>query len=76
MANDRNTCDSKIIADTLNSYFTNIGVDMSRRLPDIFVPHQHFLKNRQRSSFYLTPTDPMEILDLIDEFSKKPAGTD
>ena len=34
------------------------------------------MKNRQLSSFYLTPTDPFEILELIDELAKKPAGTD
>ena len=70
------TSDSKVIADTLNKYFTNVGKDMSSRLPDAPVSHQYFLKNRMQSSFYLTPTDPMEILDLIDEFSNKPPGTD
>ena len=76
MTNGVITKDAKKIANTLNEYFTNIGTDMSSRLPDPPVPYQQFLKNRQQSSFYLTPTDPMEILKIINSFLKKSCGPD
>ena len=71
MADGRLTTDSKIIADSLNEYFTNIGPNLSERLPSPPVNFQQFLKRRQRNSFYLRPTDPMEVLDIIESFFKK-----
>ena len=63
------TSNAKSIANTLNHYFTNIGKNMSNRLPDAPIPYQQFLKNRQLNSFYLKPTDEMEILEMINTFS-------
>ena len=75
--NNGSTNDPKLMADTLNSFFTNIGTTMANNLPPPPVSHQHFLKNRQQSSFFLTPTDPFEILDIINKFlSRKAAGHD
>ena len=68
------TTDSKTIADTLNAYFTNIGSNLSERLPSPPVNYQQFLKKRQRNSFYLRPTDPMEVLEIIESFSKNTFG--
>ena len=76
MANGLITKDAKIIANTLNKFFTNIGTNMANSLPDAPIDHRHFLKNRQRSSFYLTPTDPMEILKIICSFSPKKSVPD
>ena len=76
MANGTSTSDPKIIADTLNDYFTNIGQNLSDQLPSPQVTYQQFLKNRQRNSFYLRPTDPMEVLEIIESFSKNSLGPD
>ena len=69
MANGQCTSDAKIIANTLNDYFVNIGVNMSNQLPPAPLSHEHFLKRRQTRSFFLHPTDPGEILKIIDSFS-------
>ena len=69
LASGQTTNDPKVIANTLNEFFTNIGKNMSSRLPDAPIPHQQFLNNRQCCSFYLSPTDPLEILKLINSFS-------
>ena len=76
IANGLTTSDPKIIANTLNKYFSNIGTHMSSRLPAAPIPHQDFLKNRRPNSFYLRPTDPMEILNLLDKFSPNITGPD
>ena len=70
-ANGRTTNDAKVIANTLNIFFTNIGTNMSNRLPTSAVSHHHFLKNRQSSSFYLIPTDPIQISEKLKSFSSK-----
>ena len=65
------TNDAKTIANTLNEYFTKIGPNMSNCLPVSTVCHKQFMKNRQRCSLYLTPTDPIQVLEKLDTFSKK-----
>ena len=50
---------------------------MSNNLRPAPMSHEHFLKNRQQSSFFLMPTDPFEINTLINKFSsRKAAGPD
>ena len=68
--------DAKTMANTLNAYFTNIGINMSNNLPPSPISHQDFLKNKiYRNSFYLKPTDPMEIYKVINSF-KSVVGPD
>ena len=75
-ANGILTADPKTIADTLNNYFTNIGQNLSDSLPPSPVTYQQFLKNRQKNSFYLRPSDPMEVLEIIESFKKNSPGPD
>jgi len=65
------------MANALNQYFTDIGRNMSNSLPPSPLSHKHFMKNRQSSSFFLSPTDPLEVLKIINSFSsRKSAGVD
>ena len=75
-ANDSTISDPKQIANELNKYFTNIGTEMSNRLPTTQISHKQFLKNRQLNTSYFNQTDPMEILEIIDSFAKKSPGSD
>ena len=75
--NNGTTEDAQEMANTLNDFFTKIGTTMSNTLPPAPCSHNTFLKNRQQSSFFLSPTDPFEILEIINKFSsRKAAGYD
>ena len=76
LANGSSTSDPKTIVNKLNNYFTKIGTKMSSNLPTAQTPYNQFLKNRQQGTFCLLPTDPMEILEMIESFAKNTPGQD
>ena len=76
MANGSLASDPITISNQFNNYFTKIGTEMSSNLPTAQTPYNQFLKNRQQATFCLLPTDPMEILEMIESFAKKTPGPD
>ena len=63
------------MANSLNNFFVKIGQNMSNSLPPSPISFDKFLKPRSQAgnSFYLKPTDPFEILKVIDSFSTNKA---
>ena len=53
------------IANTLNDFFVNIGPDLARRLESSEHTFESYMPNRVRNSFYLSPTDPVEVMNII-----------
>lgn len=80
MPDGNTTRDPKLMADTLNNFFVNIGTNMSNQLPPSDLSPDHFLNKHsrpQRNSFFLSPTCPAEVAKIIDGFSaNKAAGPD
>ncbi len=62
----KSTSDYKTIADGFNNFFTNIGPNLADKIPTTDVPFDNFLDNiaSPLHSFFLTPTDPDEVIKL------------
>ena len=77
LGNGTSITDHKNIANELNKYFVNIGPKLARRINPTQKNYRHYLKKLQPNSFFIDPTDPMEIQSLIHNFSThKAAGPD
>ena len=69
MPDGNTTRDPKLMADTLNNFFVNIGTNMSNQLPPSDLSPDHFLNKHsrpQRNSFFLSPTCPADVAKIID----------
>ena len=60
--------DQEIIANKFNNYFTNIGPNIEKKIPNVTGNYRDFLINinTMGKSFYLSPTTADEIDKLID----------
>ena len=71
------TVNPKEIANTLNDYFINIGPDLARNIEPSIKSYGDYMSGRSSNSFFLSPTDPSEIITVLKNFSsKKSTGPD
>ncbi len=59
------------IANAFCTYYTDVGASLASK---IIPPNRSFdtyLTNRSRNSMFLTPTDPMEIVDIMNKLKSK-----
>ena len=75
--NDSTISDPKLIANEFCNYFTNIGPEFASAIPTAQKPYNSYLKNKITKSIFLAPTDPNEILSIINSLKgKKSCGHD
>ncbi len=61
------------VANSFNSFFTNIGSSLANKIPSTDVHFSKYLHNPNSSSFFLTPTSPLEIIRIGKEL--KPSAS-
>ena len=77
LKNDSLSDNPNIIAKTLNDYFVNIGLNLTKNIEKSTKSYKHYMPTSNTNSFFLTPTDPAEIISVLKKFSyKKAAGPD
>ena len=62
---DNNIDDPNIMAESLNSYFSQIGENIARTIPDGNKLFHEYLKNPNDSSIFFTPTNSFEIINIV-----------
>ena len=62
---DNNIDDPNIMAESFNSYFSQIGENLARSIPDNNKPFHEFLQSPNTSSIFFTPTDSSEIINIV-----------
>ena len=60
------TTDSVTMATILNDFFVNVADSVTKRIPRSLKPLLDYLDNENPNSFFITPTAPLEIVDIID----------
>jgi len=68
--NDKIVEDPLTIANTFNAYFATLGEKMAAKILPSPVSHQAYLKEPLINSMFLTPTNEIEIQNIIAEFKK------
>ena len=70
--------DPKLISDTFNNFFINVGTNTDKSIPIAFASPISYLKHRVNSNFTILPTSIAEVMTLILQLddSKAPGPTD
>ena len=69
LINGKAVSQPKDIAEHFNDYFTSISKELQKHIPPTKRNFSDYLKNPVGESFFLTPTTPEEISDLIQTLS-------
>ena len=69
LINGRAVSQLKDIAEHFNDYFTSISKELQKHIPSTKRNFSDNLKNPNAESFFMTPTTPAEISDLIQTLS-------
>lgn len=72
--NEHEITNDKAIADQLNKFFSNIGKNLALTVPKPNLPFNCYLHKPQASSFFLSPTTPTEIENIIMSLSSTKAS--
>ena len=70
--------DHKLISNTFNDFFINVGTNTDKSIPFAFASPTSYLKHRDNSNFTILPTSIAEVMTLILQLddSKAPGPTD
>ena len=68
------TSNPQIIADEFCDYFTEVGPNLANQIPQSIHTATHYLNKNQpiTSSFYITPTNPIEVQEILKKMKPKP----
>ena len=61
--------DPKVIADTFNNYFSTIAQKLQSKIFHHSHDYKKYLKNKNENSFFITPTDKNEIINILNTFN-------
>ena len=62
------TSEPQKIANTLNNFFVNIGPELASKLNPSENSYESYMQNRNRNSFFLSPTGPVEVMKVLSSF--------
>ena len=69
--------DPRVMAESFNNYFSQIGTDLASKIPPTNRHFTDFLNNPNPDSLFLDPVDELEILNIINNLdNKKSCGND
>ena len=68
------TTNQKQVANIFNNYFINVAENLSNDLGAPKSSIDKYLDNPNKFNFFITPTDPQEVLNLINELDPKKAS--
>ena len=71
--NEKEETDPFLISNSLNSFFTTIAQKIENKLPQTNKHFSDYLQNPNENSFFLTPTIPDEVANVIRRLSSRKA---
>ena len=72
--NKKNITNTKDVANIFNNYFVNVAENLSKELGHPKYSVDTHLENPNKYNFFITPTDPQEVLKLINDIDQKKAS--
>jgi len=63
--------DPQSIANSFNDFFSNIGQDLDREIPDVPISPLDYMGNPSPSSFFIRPASVAEVVNLINKLPNK-----
>ena len=74
--NNKKITDPNEIANGFNDYFVNIGPTLASKIKSEGLSHRSFLHNDLYESFFLEPTNEVEIVNIINHLKEGAPGRD
>ena len=68
---NKNIVGSQNIADSFNEYFANVGNNLAKQIPTSTGHFQDYLSNKNDETLFITPTNPTEVRNIIQNFKNK-----
>jgi len=69
--NNQNISDKSIIANEFCNFFSTIGQKYANEIPNSQFNYDYYMNNKQQASMFMSPTDPYEIVKMIDLLKRK-----
>ena len=69
--NNENITDPNKIANEFCNFFTNVGITYANEIPKSKFTHHHYMQNKVQTNMFMAPTDPYEIIKIIDTLKRK-----
>ena len=70
--NDTTIVDKSMIARSFNNYFSNIGPNLAKKIPNSNKSFRHFLRNENPNTLLsFIPTDAQEIKEIVNDLKGK-----
>lgn len=63
--------DPHLVANKFNNFFLNVAGKLSEKIPNKITKFQDYLKNPNKSSFFLKETEPIDFINIINQLDKK-----
>ena len=61
--------DHKEVAETFNNYFSSVASKLQGKIHHYGQDYSSYLNNRNAHNFFISPTDKIELIDIINTFS-------
>ena len=71
--NKKLVTDPKIVAETFNGYFTTIASNLQSKIHHFGNDFSYFLKNENPATFFIKPTNNIEVVNVINTFNSSKA---
>ena len=68
---NKTVSDEATIANSFNTFFANIGYNISHNVPASRKPFDKYLPNHNAKSIFLDPVHPMEVIDVTRKLKPK-----
>ena len=65
------TNDRKAISNGFCDFFSNVGSNLAKNIPKFRYDFNHYLPEKNPDTIYLTPTDPFEIINILNNLKPK-----
>ena len=69
--NDKNVSNRDTIAESFNTFFTNVGKETNQQIPSVDKNYTSYLPDLQPNSLFVNPVNELEILKLVSKLKPK-----
>ena len=73
LINNKPISDHKEVAETFNNYFSSVASKLQGKIYHYGQDFSSYLDNRNAHNFFISPTDKIELIEIINTFSIKKA---
>ena len=71
LINNKSVSNRETVADSFNTFFTNIGKQTNKNIPFVNKHYSSYLRNFQKNSIFIEPVNELEVLKMVNKLKPK-----